>query len=87
MIPNEEQMRNNLARNIRYLRLSRKPPISQSTLAKKIGIAKCTISKYETACHLPPTHVLMAMAHYFGYTTDELLSDKLPVWKGSEQNK
>lgn len=84
MTLNEEQLRNNLARNIRYLRLSRKPPISQGTLAKRIGIAKCSISRYESAYSLPPTYVLLALAKYFGFTTDELLSEKLPTLKGSE---
>ena len=84
MMLNEEQMCINLARNIRYLRLTRKPPLSQSMLAQRVGTTKCTISKYESAYYLPPAHILIAMARYFGYTTEELLSDKLPVWKGSE---
>lgn len=84
MMLNEEQMCINLARNIRYLRLTRKPPLSQNMLAQKVGITKCTISKYESAHYLPPAHVLIALAKYFGYTTDELLSDKLPFMKGSE---
>ena len=80
---NEEQLCINLARNMRYLRLSRTPPISQSMLAQRVGTTKCTISKYEAAHYLPPTHVLNAMAKYFGYTMDELLSEKLPLMKGS----
>ena len=84
MIVNEEQMCINLARNIRYLRLIRKPPLSQSMLAQRVGTTKCTISKYEAAHYLPPPHILIAMAEYFGYTTEELLSDKLPIMKGCE---
>ena len=56
--------------------------MSQITLAKKLGVAQKSIARYETACNLPPAHVLMAMANYFGLTTEELLSEKLPDKKG-----
>ena len=86
MRTNEQQMCKNLARNMRYLRLSRIPPMSQSMLAQRIGITKCTISKYEAAHYLPPIHVLIAIAGYFGFTMEELLSEKLPIMKGCEFN-
>lgn len=84
---NEEQLKNNLAKNMRYLRLVRKPPMSQAALAKKLGVTNKSITRYETATNLPPAHVLVAMAHYFGFTTDELLADKLPAKKGMNNNE
>lgn len=79
---NEEELKRNLARNIRYLRLSKTPRMSQVTLAQKLGVTRKSITRYETACNLPPVHVLMGMANYFGYTAEELLSEKLPAKKG-----
>lgn len=84
---NEETMKQNLARNMRYLRLSRSPRISQQTLANKLGTTQASISLYETAIQLPPAHILVAMAQCFGFTTDELLSDSLPDRKGMKINE
>lgn len=84
---NEEKLRNNLACNMRYLRLMRKPRMSQAALAKKLGVTRKSIYRYETAACLPPIHILMAMAEYFGYTTDELLDTKLPAKKGMKNNE
>lgn len=83
----EETMKQNLARNMRYLRLSRCPRISQQMLANKLGVSQKSISKYETANLLPPAHILVAMAACFGYTTDELLSETLPDKKGMKINE
>lgn len=83
----EETMKQNLARNMRYLRLSRCPRISQQMLANKLGTTQASISLYETANLLPPTHILVAMAACFGYTTDELLSETLPDKKGTKINE
>lgn len=84
---NEQQLKNNLARNMRYLRLVRTPRMSQETLAKKLGVTRKSITRYETAANLPPAHVLVAMAQYFGFTTEELLADKLPAKKGMNNNQ
>lgn len=84
---NEEKLKNNLATNMRYLRLVRQPRMSQTTLAKKLGVTRKSICRYETAVCLPPIHILIAMAEYFGYTTDELLDTKLPEKKGMNKNE
>ena len=84
---NEERLKNNLAKNIRYLRLMRTPKMSQETLAKKLGETRKSITRYETAVNLPPAHVLVAMAQFFGFTTDELLADRLPEKKGMKNNE
>ena len=84
---NENCLKQNLARNMRYLRLSRNPRIPQTMLANKLGVSQRTISKYETAVLLPPPYVLVAMAKCFGITIDELLSETLPDKKGMKENE
>lgn len=84
---NEELLKNNLARNMRCLRLRRSPRMSQAMLAKKLGVTQKSITRYETAKNLPPAHILLAMADYFGFTTEELLSEKLPAKKGMNSNE
>ena len=87
MIVNEDKMKQNLARNMRYLRMSKSPRLSQTMLANKLGVSQKSISKYESATMLPPLHVLVAMAQCFGFTTDELLSETLPEKKGMNNNE
>ena len=82
----EQTIMRNFSKNIRYLRLSKTPKLSQQTLARILGITVRSISRYETASCLPPTYILASMARYFGYTTEELLSEKLPIMKGCEFN-
>lgn len=84
---NEDYLKQNLARNMRYLRLSKSPRISQTMLANKLGVTQKSISRYESAVLLPPLHVLVAMAQCFGFTTDELLSETLPEKKGMNKNE
>lgn len=84
---NEDYLKQNLARNMRYLRLNRSPRISQTMLANKLGVTQKSISKYESAVLLPPPHILVAMAQCFGFTTDELLSETLPGKKGMNKNE
>ncbi|MBR2037017.1 MAG: helix-turn-helix transcriptional regulator [Lachnospiraceae bacterium] len=84
-LTNEDIIKKNFSRNIRYLRLSRTPKLSQKMLARILGVTVRSISRYESADCLPTSYVLVTMATYFGYTTDELLSEKLPFMKGSER--
>ena len=74
----ELQLRDCLARNLRYLRISRSPCLSQKMLAKKLGVTQKSISRYENAKCLPPTHVLVALAGEFGLTTDALFMERPP---------
>ena len=57
----EQQLRSRLAGNIRRLRMSRSPCLSQKMLAKKLGVTQKSISRYENARCLPPAHVLVAL--------------------------
>jgi len=74
----ELQLKNCLARNLRCLRMSRSPCLSQKTLARKLGVTQKSISRYENANCLPPAHVLVALAEEFGLATDELFMEDPP---------
>lgn len=80
----EEKLKVNLAENIRFLRLTHNPRITQVELAKKLGITQKSISNYEQARCLPPTYVLAAIADLFHLSLDDLLSP-LPGKKGKVQ--
>lgn len=47
--------------------------LTQKQLATKLHMAPTTISSYETGKILPPPDKLVALADYFGVTTDYLL--------------
>ena len=74
----EDQLKQNLARNLRYLREQRKPYLSQQMLAAKLEVTQKSISRYENAISLPPAHVLVEIADFFGLTTDALFMAELP---------
>ena len=82
----ESQLKQNLARNLRYLREGRKPYLSQQMLAKKLEVTQKSISRYENGISLPPAHVLVAMADLFGLTTDALFMAELPNNNQKEGN-
>ena len=82
----EDQLKQNLAKNLRYLREGRKPYLSQQMLAKKLEVTQKSISRYENGISLPPAHVLVAMADLFGLTTDSLFMEELPNNKQKEGN-
>ena len=74
----EQQLKRRLAGNLRRLRLSRSPCLSQKALAGKLGVTQKSISRYENALCLPPAHVLVALAEEFGLATDALFMERLP---------
>ena len=82
----EDQLKQNLARNLRYLREGRKPYLSQQMLAKKLEVTQKSISRYENGISLPPAHVLVAIAELFGLTTDALFMAELPENNQKEGN-
>lgn len=82
----EDQLKQNLARNLRHLREGRKPYLSQQMLAKKLEVTQKSISRYENGISLPPAHVLVAMADLFGLTTDALFMAELPNKNQKEGN-
>ena len=47
--------------------------LSQTALAKQLGVSKSVVSSYENEIHFPPYDVLLQMARLFGVSTDYLL--------------
>lgn len=70
---------------LKLLRLSRK--MSQSDLARALGVTRATISAWESRNQRPTLEVLVQVARYFGVSTDYLLGatnrpqpPSLPAW-------
>lgn len=59
--------------NLKYLRLSKKPPLSQETLAKKLGTSQKCISLYESGDYLPSVVFVLQLALYSHVSVDDLL--------------
>jgi len=83
----EEKLRKNLAKNMRYLRKQRSPRMSQTMLANKLEVTQKSISRYENEVTLPPLHILAGLAECFGISMDDLLSAELPGRKGRKENE
>lgn len=47
--------------------------ISQTSLARQLGVSKSVVSSYETGVHLPPYDVLVKLSQIFSVSTDYLL--------------
>ena len=60
--------------------LRRREGLSQQELAEKLGLAKSTISMYESGSRKPSFEILEAIADYFNTSMDILMgSDNLPA--------
>lgn len=73
----EEEMCEIFSSNLRYLRKSRRWRLSQKTLARILHIPRKSIIHYESGRTLPPTYITYRMAAYFGYSMEELLTEKI----------
>jgi transcriptional regulator with XRE-family HTH domain len=62
--------------NVRYLRLSK--GWQQAEFADKIGIARSSVSQYETGASKPDFNTLMKIADIFNVSLNELVHIKLP---------
>ena len=67
----------NFPRNLKYLRLSKNPPISQEALARILKTTQNSISSYETGTNLPPASFLLQLSWYAHVSVDDLLSKDL----------
>lgn len=60
--------------NLKTLRVAAN--LSQSELAKELGISRTAVSKWEHGVRFPSTEKLMKLAKIFGCTIEELLQCK-----------
>ncbi len=65
-----------LNEKILYYRKAAK--LSQEELAVLVGVSRQAVSKWELGDATPEVDKLLALAHTFGVTTDELLSESAP---------
>lgn len=72
-MPVETIILSNFPYNLKYLRLSKSPPISQESLAQRLGTTQKCISQYERGDCLPSVAFVMQLAQYYHLTTDDLL--------------
>jgi len=61
----------NLGERLRALRLEKQ--ITQTEMARRVGITKVMISSYELEQRQPSYDVLIKLAAFFGVTSDHLL--------------
>ena len=73
----EEDMLDIFSANIHYLRKLPRWNLSQKTLARILHIPTKSYRKYELGRGFPPVFVVYHLAVYFGYTMEELLTEKL----------
>lgn len=76
-MPAETIILSNFPKNLKYLRLSKRPPISQETLAKKLGTSRKYISHYERGDYLPSLVFVLRLALYTHVSVDDLLCKDL----------
>ena len=65
------------SRNLKCLRLSLFPRMSQTRLAGKLGVTRNTYAGYESGKRLPPAWFVCCTAEYFGVPVDELVGREL----------
>lgn len=67
----------NFPYNLKYLRLSKKPPISQEALAKRLDTSRTYISHYERGDYLPSLVFVLKLSLYSHIPVDDLLCKDL----------
>lgn len=72
--------------NLKRLRLSLFPRMSQARLAKKLGVTRNTYAGYESGKRLPPAWFVCCTADYFRVTVDELIGQELEKEKIKYEN-
>ena len=63
--------------NLKRLRLSLFPRMSQARLAGKLGVTRNTYAGYESGKRLPPAWFVSCTADYFKVPVDELIGQEL----------
>jgi transcriptional regulator with XRE-family HTH domain len=63
----------------RIARLRRERGFSQTRLAKRLGVTRQRISRWESASHVPPIELLVRLSELLAVTLDELIAGRLPA--------
>ena len=67
------------AKNLQLLRQNQKPYLSQTRLAKRLGVCRTTYISYEKGSRQAPAFFIAKVADYFGISADKMLREQL--WK------
>lgn len=67
------------AKNLKMLRVTHKPYLSQTTLAQRLGVCRTTYNNYERGVRQAPAFFVADAAEYFSVTVDRMMYEKL--WK------
>lgn len=67
------------AKNLRTLRESQTPYLSQRRLCKRLGVSRSAYTTYELGTRQAPAFFISNVAKYFGVSVDKLLKERL--WK------
>lgn len=73
----EPEARRILAQNLRFLRRCSKQRISQKAFARILRFPLKTIRNYESGRTSPLAYDVYRLSVYYGYTMEELLTEKL----------
>ena len=72
--------------NLRHLRLSLFPRMSQARLAAKLGVTRNTYAGYESGKRLPPAWFGCCTADFFKVAVDEVIGQELEKEKLKYEN-
>ncbi|MDD2981023.1 MAG: helix-turn-helix transcriptional regulator [Hespellia sp.] len=79
----EQEIHQNFAGNLAFLRLTRTPPLSQKALARLLNLSCYAINHYESGGTMPSAYALYRISIYFGIPMETLLTTDLQT-KGKE---
>ena len=82
----ESELTNHLSKNLKQLRLSKNPPLSQERLANNLGTTREAISRFEQGNRIPTVCTLLNLSRFFQIPMEDLLL-KSPDAGGSETNE
>lgn len=78
----EESVCATLSQNLVYLRKSRKPGVSQKTVARLLHLPEKTVMNYENGYTVPTAYAVLCLADYYGCTVEELMTQNMQKKEG-----
>lgn len=82
---NENEIKNNFAKNVRELRVDRK--LNQIQLGEKLNYTSKAVSKWENGDVMPDIVTLKMIADFFDISVDTLISDKNVIRKSHKKKR